>query len=276
MQTVTNSRSEGGSTPFCCWWLGLGNMIGVTLFAAVVLFLSQRAAAGPPFFTDDPEPVEKGHGEFYIASQNAWTRDGWSGTLPHFEFNYGPVQDVQLHLIAPLVFDRRDDTQLMHYGYGDTELGIKWRPIHENALFDGSPQIGTFPIFELPTGNENRGLGNGRAQFFLPLWLQRSWGGENRKWTTYGGGGYWINPGEGNRDYWFTGVVLQKQVADHLTLGGEMFHTTPSADGGSNRTGFNLGGAYDFSEHWHLLFSAGRDFQGLNQLTTYLGIQLTF
>jgi len=39
---------------------------------------SLTALAGPPFVTDDPEPVDYQHWEFYIASQHIETSDGWS------------------------------------------------------------------------------------------------------------------------------------------------------------------------------------------------------
>ena len=61
--------------------------------------------AGPPFITDDPEPVEYQHWEWYLASQSFKTPDGWSGTAPHLEVNYGAISNVQLHLIAPLAYD---------------------------------------------------------------------------------------------------------------------------------------------------------------------------
>ena len=244
--------------------------------AVLVPGAAPRALAGPPFFTDDPEPVEPGHGELYLATQDVWARDLWSGTLPHVEFNYGPIEDVQLHVIAPLTYDQPDDTHTMQYGYGDTELGVKWRPIHEDELFQGCPQIGVFPLVELPSGDRSRGLGNGAIQVFLPIWLQKSWGDEKLPWTTYGGGGYWFSKGTGNQDYVFLGWELQKQITEKLTLGGELFTATPDTVAGKQRTGFNLGGIYDFTEHYHLLFSAGRDFQGPNLLTFYLAFQFTF
>jgi len=55
--------------------------------------------AGPPFVTDDPEPVAYQHWELYLASQHIEAADGWSGTAPHIELNYGVVTNVQLHLI---------------------------------------------------------------------------------------------------------------------------------------------------------------------------------
>ena len=62
---------------------------------------------------------------------------------------------------------------------------------------------------------------------FIPIWLQKDFG----DWTTYGGGGYWINPGPGNRNYWFAGWLLQRQVTKQLALGAEVFHQTASMAG---------------------------------------------
>jgi hypothetical protein len=65
---------------------------------------------------------------------------------------------------------------------------------------------------------------------------------------------------------------------DNLALGGELFHQTASTIGGKDATGFNLGGIYDFTDHYHLLFSAGRGLQNVpdsNQFSYYLAIQWT-
>jgi hypothetical protein len=68
----------------------------------VVLILSRNAFAGPPYITDDPEPVEYQHWEVYFASIFAKQPDAWTSTAPHLEVNYGPIPNVQLHIIAPL------------------------------------------------------------------------------------------------------------------------------------------------------------------------------
>lgn len=249
------------------------------LCAIVVLIeiglVNRIALAGAPFLTDDPEPVEKGHGEFFIASQSVLTHDDFFATLPHFELNYGPIENVQLHALTPFVYDRPQDSS-SQYGYGDTELGVKWRFLREDQLFKGSPEAGTYPLLEVDTGNASRGLGNGRDQLFVPLWLQESWGEENRQWTLYGGGGYWFNPGDGNENFGFFGAVLQKQITDRLMIGGELNHSTVSAEGESPHTAFNLGFVYDFSDHWHLCFSAGGDIKGDNRLNSYVALQYTW
>ena len=235
--------------------------------AALLLALSSPAAAGPPFFTDDPEPVERGHWEFYLASQRLETGDGASGTAPHIEVNYGAAKNLQLHLVAPAAFSRPEGGAL-NYGYGDTELGAKYRFLRETP---GRPQAGIFPLVELPTGDAARGLGGGKAQVFLPLWLQKSWG----PWTSYAGAGYWINPGRGRKNWTYAGWLLQRDLSERLTLGGELFHRTPDAADGRRATGFTAGGQVNFTAERHLLFSAGRDLSGPNRLTAYLAFQLT-
>ena len=124
----------------------------------------------------------------------------------------------------------------------------------------------------LPTGDKDKELGNGEVQAFLPLWVQKSWG----PWKKYGGGGYWIIPGTGNRNYWFFGWELQRDLSKYFTLGAEVFHQTPSEVGGDSLRGFNVGGILNFTDQHHLLFSAGSDFSGPNDASFYIGYQMTF
>jgi hypothetical protein len=244
-------------------------MFGRLLIACLFCVLAPVVTlAGPPFRTDDPEPVEYKHWELYAASQGSFDQDLTSLTAPHFEINYGILPNVQLHLLAPFEYVKPEG-QPSQYGYGDTELGVKFRFIQET---DSCPQVGTFPIFILPTGNEDKGLGSGETQVFLPLWLQKSWG----PWKTYGGGGYWINPGTGNENYWFFGWEVQRDLSEHFTLGAEIFHQTPSEVDGESSTGFNVGAIINFTDLHHLLISAGKNFSGSKDTFYYAGYQLTF
>ena len=70
------------------------------------------------------------------------------------------------------------------------------------------PQVAVFPLVNLPTGDEDRGLGAGHVLVFLPMWFQKSFG----DWTIDGGGGYWINQGGvGDKNFWFSGLLLQRK-----------------------------------------------------------------
>src|SRR5262249_25078577 len=159
------------------------------------------------------------------------------------------------------------------FGYGDTEVGAKFRFVQET---EHRPQVGVYPLVVLPTGNASRGLGAGRVQAFLPLWLQKSWGDPERLWTTYGGGGYWINPGSGNRDWWYVGALLQRRVTDSLVLGGEIFHKTAQETDSNGSTWINAGAIFDVDETFHLLASAGHDIAGDSGFQAYAGVRFNF
>lgn len=240
----------------------------ISLLAALLLAVTRPVLAGPPFATDDPVPVDYQHWEIYLGTMHTETGDGWAGTAPHLEVNYGAFTNVQLHLAVPLAYDAPAHDG-PHYGLGDTELGVKYRFVQETERF---PQIGIFPLLEVPTGRASQGLGGGHVQAFLPVWLQKSFG----RWTVYGGCGYGINPGAGNRDWGFGGALVQYQVADQVAVGGEIYHRTAAESGGRGDTAFNVGAVIDFNEHQHLLFSAGRSLDGPVDFQIYAAWQFTF
>jgi hypothetical protein len=245
---------------------------GVCILTACASLLSTRQViAGPPFMTDDPEPVPYQHHELYIASQQVTTKDGRSGSLPQLEYNYGAAPDLQLHIILPYSFNSPTSAS-PRQGIGDIELGAKYRFMQES---ESHPMVGVFPLLVTQTGDSTKGLGNGATQVFLPVWLQKRWG----DWQSYGGGGYWINNATNTKNHWFFGWQLQKDISDHLTLGGEIYHSTEQVAEGGDSSGYNFGGFYNFDEHNHLLFSAGQSFTDINnanQSTSYMGYQLTW
>ena len=241
----------------------LGAAFGVFFALALVC---QSGVAGPPFFTDDPEPVEYRHWEFYLASAQQYFQHEVDATLPHLEINYGAFHGVQFHLMAPMGYVRADDRTT--YGFSNTEIGVKYRFIEEN---DNRPQIGTFPLVEIPTGDREKQLGNGKVQAFLPVWLQKRWG----KFTTYGGVGYWFNPGGDTKNWVFAGWQAQYDLSESLTLGGELWYHTADALDGESGAAFNVGGFINIDESNHLLFSAGHSIRGEATTTVYLGYQLT-
>jgi hypothetical protein len=225
-----------------------------------------KVIAGPPFKTDDPQPVDFQHWEFYVASMQQFETDQSNATLPHIEINYGVIPNVQLHLVAPLGYVHASNAT--HYGYSDTELGVKFKFVEETETL---PQVGIFPLVELPTGDENKQLGSGTVQTFVPVWLQKTWG----SWTTYGGGGIWFNPGTGQKDWGFAGWELQHDISKLVTLGGELCYQTASTPDAQTSASFNVGGVLNFGEENHLLFSVGHSMSGAAATSGYIAYQLT-
>lgn len=236
-------------------------------FIFILTLFVTPSFAGPPYDTDDPEPVELHHWEIYASSRPVHDVEGWSGTAPHFEVNYGAVKNLQLHVICPCAFNSPNGMSSA-YGFGDMELGMKYRFVNETSSI---PQIGIFPLVELPTGNQNKGLGNGETQISIPLWLQKTFG----RWTSYGGAGYWFNPGNGNKNWLFIGWQIQDQLLDNLSIGAEVYHNTPQVIEGASDNRFNFGMVFDVTDHHHILFSAGRGFNGPVLAQVYIGYQLT-
>jgi hypothetical protein len=224
--------------------------------------LAPVAWAGPPFLTDDPEPVALEHWEFYGASQWEWERDAASGTLPHVEVNYGALTGLQLHVIVPSVLSR-DGGEPDRYGLGEVELGVKYRFLEARGW-----QVGIFPLVTLPTGSEERGLGAGSVQALLPVWLQRTCG----RWTPYGGGGLRLARGS---DAAVIGWLVQRALYDTVAVGVETYVTVPFG-GDPIQTQLNAGVVADLSERHHLLLSAGPSFGTDARAQAYLGYLLTW
>ena len=238
--------------------------------------LAVTAAAGPalagaPFQTDDPGIVAYTHSELLLFYQQTLADNGRSGVLPAFEYHYGPVDGVEIDVAAPLAFSTPPGGTTGR-GYGDTVLGVKLRVLEETA---SAPLVGFVPKLNLPTGNADRGLGNGGYALFLPIWLQKQWG----NLQAYGGGGYWLNHGANNRNYLFLGAQAQYTFSEHWVVGAEVFHTTPQILDQRASTGFNAGGYYIIDAHSQWLFSLGKGVQNAaqtNRVSSYLGYQLSY
>jgi len=232
----------------------------------LVAIISSNSIAGPPFNTDDPEPVAYNHWEYYLASTSTYQSSLWQGTSPHAEVNYGAVPNLQLHVLLPLNYN-----YIPHhgatFGFANSELGMKYRFVNDTTH---RLQIGVFPIIELPTLHNNT-FGDGNPQLYLPLWLQKSWG----NLTTYGGGGYWIHGGTHNKNWMYAGWEIQYDFSPLLMLGTEVYFHTADAGDSKWETGFTIGGSINATEKFHIIFSAGHTVIHTTVLTSYLGLLWT-
>ena len=238
------------------------------LAALAAITVARIAFAGPPFLTDDPEPVELHHSEFYVFATDDQTAGAKSVALPAIEYNHGIWPQTQFHLVVPYAesIPRGGGSTS---GIGDVEVGIKVRLLDETL---DRPQVGVFPMAELPTGDARAGLGNGRTWWRLPIWAQKTIG----PWVLDGGGGYVVNHASGQRSYAFTGWLVQRILGPKWTLGAEVFDQGADVVGGRGRTILNLGGYYDFTPTFNLLFSAGRSVAGAMHTVAYLGLYWTW
>ena len=78
-------------------------MSRVYLGLAAFLWLASGALlmAGPPFQTDDPEPIEYQNYEFYTFAASDGTPIENDTEGPAVEFNWGAAPNLHLHIIVP-------------------------------------------------------------------------------------------------------------------------------------------------------------------------------
>jgi hypothetical protein len=228
--------------------------------------------AGPPFQTDDPEPIEYQNYEFYTFATSDGTPIETDTEGPAVEFNWGAAPNLHLHIIVPAaaIFPAEGARA---FGIGDIELGIKYRFVQEGKL---RPQIGTFTMFEIPTGSAPRGLGVGKTWYKVPLWAQKSFG----PWTTYGGGGATVFSVPGYQNYAFAGWLVQRDIGKKWTLGTEVFYHGPEgplAPQTRPATLVDFGGYYKFRDPgFQLLFCYGHSAIGQTENYAYLGLYWTW
>jgi hypothetical protein len=204
--------------------------------AALGLLPAAPSAAGPPFETDDPEPVACHHVEVDVAEG----RQGEPAmTGPIWEVDYGPTRNVEVSVGgAP----------------GETEIASAIRFIPESKYL---PQVGFLPAVTFKS--------DGSAEAFLPFWVQKS----IKDWTIFGGGGV----AAGNE---FTGIALTRNFRSGSNLGVELYRESQREPGAAASPRIGMGWTDQISPSHALMVWAGRSFQPAPQYFFYVGVQGIF
>jgi hypothetical protein len=238
-------------------------------------------AQGPPFQTDDPVPVDFQHYEFYIFGAVDGTPVALAPIGPAFEFNWGALPNVQIHAILPLGGSLPSNSPVYlpsgagpsTFGLTDMELGVKYGFIKQTKR---RPQIGTFPMLEIPTGDATKGLGVGRVWYKLPLWIERDMG----PWTFDGGAGYQVVKQTGYRSFPYGGMLIKREAGKRLELAAEVFsHAREGLAAAQTQasTMIDAGGYYHFKNpNAQLLFAYGHSIAGQTENYAYLGMYWTW
>ncbi len=111
-----------------------------------------------------------------------------------------------------------------------------------------------FPGLTLPTASQ--GLGAAKVTALLPVWAQKDAG----PWSVFGGGGYAINPGAGNRNYWTGGLAVARTFSKRLFAGVEVDRQGADTQGGRASTSLGLGAIVQLKAPFRLLVSGGPTF----------------
>lgn len=230
--------------------------------------LMGTARAGPPYLTDDPEPTDYRHFEIFLFDGGTATRFG-IGSAGGVDFNYGAAPDLQLNAVLPAGFESqlRGPTAV---NLGNIELAAKYRLLHQQEVgFD----LAIYPRVFLPAGSST--VGASHISLFAPIWLEKDFG----PWTTFAGGGYEINRGNGSRDFYQMGWAVTREIMRGFQLGAEVYHQSGEATGVPDSTGIDGGFIYDLTDNYHLMGAVGPGIQKANdtdRYSWYVALQITF
>jgi len=208
----------------------------------------------------------------HLAAQYTRFQSGSLGDVPSLEVNYGVFNNLQA-TVLPMGLSQVSGVGT-NVGFGDVEVELKFRFVEEDDS-GWRPAIAIAPQINLPSGSEARGLGAGRFTGFIPIWLSK----DINQWSVFGGGGPNINPGRNQKNWWFAGLGVLRELSPEWTVGGEVYYNSPEENGQKNAIGFNLGVIYTINDHYQVLLSAGRNLinaRDTNQFSTYIGMQFNF
>jgi len=220
--------------------------------ALALAALTLPAWAGPPYLSDDPEPTDVHHWEIYNYVIGFNGAGGFSGEAG-VDLNYGAARDLQLTAVFPFALENENGVfgSGLRGGPGVIELAVKYEFLHQSEK-GWTPDVSVFPRLFIPTVGR---FGPGGTDLLLPVWAQKDFG----PWSLFGGAGYTINPGPGNRNYWQGGAALSRAFGKRFTFGGEIYAQgrSETAPPGGGYTAVNFATTYRFTPHWSLLASAG-------------------
>lgn len=260
----------------------------LTIIAIVLCCSLSVARAQQPFVTDDADVTPKGKIHFEFSNEfDLLHRSAFPNLRQNtadFELDYGLFENVEIGIEAPLLTLINDRSAPFRSvtGIGDMNLSLKYNFLKERA---GSrrPALAVALNFELPTGNTNRQLGSGLADFYVNGVLQKS---VTRKTTIRVNGGLLFSGNETTgaigvnaRGLVFTsGASAVKQFTPRLDLGVEINGAFARNVGlGKGRLQFMVGGNYSLNEKitFDFGFVAGR-YVGSPRAGVQIGLSVDF
>lgn len=220
------------------------------------------------YITEDPETTPFEHVEMIFSSGATKLKKWTTFQTPELEADFGILPDLQAHVIIPVeAFKPRHGSS--HYGYGDIEMGLKYRFFEETDVL---PAVAFYPKCFAPIGDWRLGLGSGGAMEQFPLWFEKN----IDSWKITGGGGYAITQAPDTSNYGFGGFIVQRDISKTITLGSEFYGQGDIGQGVRASLIWTLGGNYKFTDDLSLLMSVGHSIAGQNTLMGYVGLDFAF
>ena len=186
-----------------------------------VLLWAGKAFAAHPLITDDTGTQGKNRtqfefiGEYGHDKENGITTKSLTfPTIPVLSYGVTDTLDIVFGMPYAVVKTNEAGTETRQSGFGDASLEVKTRFYEKDGL-----SFAIKPGISLPTGDENKGLGNGKASYHAFLITTK----ELQPWAFHFNVGYIRNEyklsadNDANRkDIWHVSLASQVEVVKNL------------------------------------------------------------
>lgn len=196
----------------------------ILLAACAVQFaLTGTTYAAHPLITDDTDTQGKGKyqfefiGEYGHNKENGVTTDTLVfPTVPVLSYGMADTVDLVLGISYQRIETKQDVVKTTEEGISDASVQLKWRFYEKDGLsFAAKPGV------TLPTGDENKGLGNGKLSYSMFFIATK----EVQPWACHLNLGYMLNEfnlranEDANRkDIWHASLASEVKIVKDLKV----------------------------------------------------------
>jgi hypothetical protein len=237
--------------------------MGVNMLTAsfVVLFaLASEANAAHPLITDDTGTQGKGKAQLEIVGEYGHDKeDGVTTnsfvvpTMPVLSYGIANTADLVLSVSDQLIETNQDGVTSTEQGISDASIQVKWRFYEKDGL-----SFAVKPGVTLPTGDENKGLGNGRVSYNMFFITTK----EMAPWSFHLNLGYIRNEYKlqadedaNGKDVWHVSLASQVEVVKNLKAVADIGMEKNSDKTSDTNPAFILGGfIYSITENFDVDF----------------------
>ena len=227
----------------------------ILLASFIVLFvLTGSANAAHPLVTDDTGTQGKGKAQLEFEGEYGHDEGGGATTdslvvptIPVLSYGIIDTVDLVLSISHERIETKRNGATTTESGISDASIETKWRYYEKDGL-----SFAIKPGFTLPTGDENKGLGTGKASYHAYLITTK----EMAPWAFHFNVGYIRNEyklqadADANRkDLWHVSLASQVEVVKDLKVVTDIGMDRNSDKTSNVNPAFVLGGLiYSISE----------------------------
>jgi hypothetical protein len=234
------------------------NMLKKIIGMFVVLFWSGWAFAAHPLITDDTGTQGKRKFQVEVNSEFKYDKEREEGVTTKETggevaslFSYGIMDKIDIVLGIPYQwFKIEEDGEVISKkdGFSDLSLELKWRFFEKDSL-----SFALKPGITLPTGDEKKGLGNGRPSYALTFITTK----EINPWAFHLNLGYIRNENkvDERKNIWHASLASEVEVIKNLKAVANIGIERNSEKESNRHPAFILGGLiYSISENFDVDF----------------------